>query len=199
MYLDTRGLVTTGIGNLIDPQRLARVYQWRRNSDDQPATPAQVGAEWDQIKGRQQHRSRGGFYFRQFTTLHLPETELERVFRDKAQQFDKQLLRIFPDWDSYPADAQLAMLCHAWALGTGRLRSGWPRYTAACRRRDWATARQQFVWQRMSPRRRQGMEQMFANAANLEEANGQGFRYDLTRVYYPTIITPVTRITAGRP
>lgn len=197
MYLDTRGLVTTGIGNLIDPKPLARSYQWLRNSDGQVATAAQVDAEWDQIKARQEHRNRGGRFYRQFATLQLSAGEIERIFRRKAQQFDTSLQGIFPQWASYPADAQLAMLCHAWALGTGRLRSGWPSYTAACARRDWRTAARECAWRGMNAQRKRAMEQMFLNAANLEEANRQGFHYDLTQVYYPTLVMEVTTITGG--
>lgn len=198
MYLDTRGLVTTGIGNLIDPKRLAGGYQWLRNSDNGRALPSEVDAEWEQIKRRQEHRNRGGLYFRRFTTLHLSPTEIERIFRQKASQFDTSLKGIFPQWNSYPADAQLAMLCHAWALGTGGLRSGWPRYTAACTGRDWRAAAGEFAWRGINAQRRRGMEQMFTNAANIEDAVRQGFHYDLTHVHFPTMVMEVTTVTGAR-
>ena len=68
MYLDIKGLVTTGMGNLIDatgspPLRpptdseraasheLARQLAWQA-SDGSSASPDQIDAEWDQIKAR---------------------------------------------------------------------------------------------------------------------------------------------------
>jgi GH24 family phage-related lysozyme (muramidase) len=194
MYLDTRGLVTTGIGNLIDPRNRAYAYSWLRNSDNAVATRAEVNAEWDQIKHRQADRVRGGLYFRQFATLHLTDAELQRIFNLKATQFDTSLARIFPQWATYPADAQLAMLVHAWALGTGRLRSGWPRYTASCTRRDWRAASTECEWRGMNQQRLRGMREMFQNAAALEESNQRGFHFDLTRVHFPTIVMEPTSV-----
>ncbi len=168
MYLDKRqpkGLVTTGIGNLIDPKSLVHSYRWIRRSDKRPASRNEVEQEWDRIKALQKHKLRGGGYFEQFTRLKLAPGEIDRIFTQKANQFDKNLKRIFPKWDTFPAEAQFAMLIHAWANGTGKLKTGWPSYYNACLRRDWTTAANQCSWKGIDSGRLQHMKQLFNDAA----------------------------------
>src|SRR6185295_14547672 len=57
MYLDTKGLVTVGVGNLIDPVAAARVlpFQFKTNNKlgqrpGQFATHTQIEAEWNHLK-----------------------------------------------------------------------------------------------------------------------------------------------------
>ena len=49
MYLDTKGFITTGIGNLIEHKPAAYALEWLRDSDDKVASQAEVDAEWEQI------------------------------------------------------------------------------------------------------------------------------------------------------
>lgn len=200
MYLDRKGLVTTGVGFLIDPKTLAHGMQWTCNANNRTATSQQIDGEWDQIHARQIDKARGAGYFRQFTTLHLQASEIDRVFRIKADRFEAELRANshFREFFSFPADAQLAILIHAWANGTGKLNSGWPKYSRACQARDWKTAARECAWQHMNPNRKRGMETMFENAANIEAANQRGFRYDPTVVQFPTVVMEVEEVVAGR-
>ncbi len=56
MYLDIKGLVTVGVGNLIDPIELATLLPFCFKSRPGIATPgarasqAQIAAEWQQLK-----------------------------------------------------------------------------------------------------------------------------------------------------
>src|SRR5205823_5131019 len=68
MYLDEKGLVTTGVGNLIDPKEKVNDFAWLRRSDNATPTPEEIDAEWDQIQKRQADKKKGGMYFKQFTT-----------------------------------------------------------------------------------------------------------------------------------
>lgn len=49
MYTDSLGLVTTGLGNLIDPVSLALPLPWR-NPDGSLADQATVEAQWQAVK-----------------------------------------------------------------------------------------------------------------------------------------------------
>src|SRR5713226_1332348 len=56
MYLDIKGLVTVGVGNLVDPVGLAQALPFRfKNkpgiaSPGAPATADQIAAEWQKLK-----------------------------------------------------------------------------------------------------------------------------------------------------
>jgi GH24 family phage-related lysozyme (muramidase) len=56
MYLDVKGLVTIGVGNLIDPMSLAVALPFRLKAKPgavgRLATRAEIEAEWKLIKGK---------------------------------------------------------------------------------------------------------------------------------------------------
>lgn len=135
MYLDVKGLVTTGLGNLIDAtgppapraptdaeraasHRLGQRMEWR-DADGAVADPDQVTAEWDQIKERLDQASRGGGTFRRFATLFLPDEEIDRIVVEKLEEMESVLRSRAPfaAFDGFPADAQLGLLSMAWGMG----------------------------------------------------------------------------------
>lgn len=75
MYLDVRGLVTTGIGNLIDPKEVALPLPWLKEGE--PATADEISAEWDFVKSDPDGRSqRGGGSFESITSLRLKDEDV---------------------------------------------------------------------------------------------------------------------------
>ena len=50
MYVDVKGLVTIGFGNLIDPISYALALPFVRKAGRALATPAEITAEWNLIK-----------------------------------------------------------------------------------------------------------------------------------------------------
>jgi hypothetical protein len=135
MYLDIMGLVTTGLGNLIDttgppPLRqptdseraashdLARQLAWQ-TSDGSLAAADQVDAEWDQIKARLDQAQFGGGTFQQFATLVLSDDEIDRLVFGKLDQMESVLKsrEPFAGFDDFPADAQLGLLSMSWGMG----------------------------------------------------------------------------------
>jgi GH24 family phage-related lysozyme (muramidase) len=145
MYLDTKGLVTTGTGNLIDSIHDAQSLPWL-TKDDKRATPAQIEAEWRQMKARQSSKSLGGFAFVKWATLHLDETAINTLLLDKTDEFWDRLAQSLPSLSTYPADAQLALLDLAWQNGPAFLDSKkdgkyvWAGTRAAVLAQDWKAA-----------------------------------------------------------
>jgi hypothetical protein len=117
MYLDVLGLVTTGIGNLIDPVSLALVLPWTHKADGSPATRDQVVQEWMRVKALQAWRGYGGKYYGDGAYLELTPGGVTCLVLDKLAQNEVILQRRFPDWEAWPADAQLGTLSIAWAAG----------------------------------------------------------------------------------
>jgi GH24 family phage-related lysozyme (muramidase) len=116
MYLDVKGLVTTGIGNLIDTPDEALSLPWK-NPDGTPATRMQIAAEWSYVKSRQDMKLHGGMAYAKVTRLRLHAAGIDLAVSRTLDRMDRQLAARFPEYESWPADAQLATLSLAWACG----------------------------------------------------------------------------------
>jgi len=118
MYLDVKGLVTTGIGNLIDPGGAALTLPWLR-PDGSLASQREVAAEWTYVKSRQDLKLRGGMIYGSITRLRLSDEGVSQLLMGVLHLNNDALVKRFPDFEDWPADAQLATHSMAWACGTG--------------------------------------------------------------------------------
>ena len=136
LYLDTLGLVTTAVGCLVDPVELALGLPFARPDGD-PARADEIRADWQRVKAMAP-----GLFAPRYATADALTLTADGIAAVVAMRHDanvRALLRIFPDLDSYPEPAQLAMLGMAWAMGVG-FPARFPRFSRAVRMRDWATA-----------------------------------------------------------
>jgi len=141
MYLDIKRLVTTGVGNLIDPIALARNLPWRPKGDlSRSATSDEIEAEWNLVKSDPDGRSqRGGGSFSSVTTLELSDEAVDDLVRQKLNQMESFLIGRpeFSGFEAWPADAQLGVLSMAWAMGPA---FRFPNFQAACAGADFRAA-----------------------------------------------------------
>ncbi len=141
MYLDVKGLVTVGIGNLIDPVSLAFdvPFVW---SDGRVATRSEIQGEWLKIKSTKSLAKAGYRAAENVSKLRLTDEGVEALVSRVLHQFDGELVRRYPEFDSWPADAQMATIAMAWACGTafGRTFKG---LDASLKKGDFASASQQ--------------------------------------------------------
>jgi hypothetical protein len=135
MYLDVFGLVTTGVGNLIDSPRAAQALPWRKSSGQQ-ATPYEIAEEWHAVKGLAP--GLGPAYYVTRTSLRLTDIAIDVLVAETLERNARSLATTFRAWPSWPADAQLGALSLTWAVGTSLVK--WPKFSAACRDRDWDSA-----------------------------------------------------------
>jgi GH24 family phage-related lysozyme (muramidase) len=141
MYLDVRNLVTTGMGNLVDPVGLALPLPWR-HPDGSVALQAEVRSQWAKVKAARALAPFGGNSeaFRKLTSIRLSEGDVKALCSFKLAQNHAQLRTYFPDVDLWPPPAQMAVHSMAWALGAGFPSTGkWPKFCKAARARDFAT------------------------------------------------------------
>lgn len=136
MYLDILGLVTTAIGNLIDPKEHAHACPFVR-MDGTPATRQEISEDWERVKGRQDMKLRGGFAFRSVAQLRLTPVGIEQVVFLKLDQMERELKKRFPEFEEWPADAQLATLSMSWACGP---HFRFPSLADALQKKDFAAA-----------------------------------------------------------
>lgn len=116
MYLDILGLVTTAIGVLCDSKAAVRSMPWLHPSGRR-ATIAEIDEDWDRVKARQDMKLRGGKAYASVAQLRLSLQGVEEVTLRKLAVMESELKRRFPEFDSWPADAQLATFSMAWACG----------------------------------------------------------------------------------
>lgn len=136
MYLDVKGLVTVAIGNLIDPSGYALSLPFVR-SDGSAATQREIAAEWLLIKTTTRLAEQGHLAAKSLARLRLTPAGVERVVLDKLASVEGQLVKRFPAFAEWPADAQLATFSMAWACGAG---FRFPKMAAALQAQDFVGA-----------------------------------------------------------
>lgn len=142
MYLDRLGLVTTGIGNLIDPFPLAQWLPWRKK-DGSLAMVNEVRSCWEYVKRKAPLDPKGGgvqYGNLPSNGLRLTDNDISVLVRKKALEFESQLKKYVKNWDKLPADAQLGLLSVAWAAGAGDFDKYWPKLCGAVNRMDFLAA-----------------------------------------------------------
>lgn len=133
LYQDVKGLVTTGIGNLVDPVSLSTALPWQR-PDGSPASHEEIVADWQRVKAMPpalvftHYRSPGA--------LTLTDAAIDDLVASRLDGDAAVLVSFYTAFASFPAPAQTAILSMAWALGAGFPRS-WPHFSASVRAQDW--------------------------------------------------------------
>ena len=138
MYADVLGLITCGVGNLIDPVAVAMHLPFR-HANGVLAAPSEIATEWQRLKSM----DLGKFHWRVQADraqlgLHLTDDDIDELVRERLDDNERVLLKFFPEFEQWPAEAQLATLSMAWAMGAG-FPSTWPHFTSSARSHDWAT------------------------------------------------------------
>lgn len=192
MYLDTKGLVTVGIGNLIDPMSLAQPLPFQFKASNllkQPpgakASRTQIEAEWKHLKNhpsRARLASGGHRLCARETNLELSVSERRRLFDQTTVTFESTLKRHFSDYDRWPADAQIALMAMGWGLGPA-FPPRFPKFMAACKARDFSQAAAESHIRTWLPHRNDRTRILFSNAAVVEGSSG---KYKPELVYHPT-------------
>lgn len=116
MYLDVKGLVTTAIGNLIDPMQIAMTLPWT-HFDGTFASRSEIASEWMRVKSDPVAAKRGHRYTEGITQLRLTPAGIDLVVSKKLEQMGQYLTSRFPDFEEWNACAQLATLSMSWACG----------------------------------------------------------------------------------
>lgn len=138
MYLDTRGLVTTGVGNLIDDGTPGPAcgLPWVHKGDGR-AMLDEVADAWHRVKAAQSMAPLGGGHFAGLTDMRLLDADIDALVLRRVDEMEWTLRDGFAGWDEFPAACQLAVLDMAWNMGPS---FGFPKFRAACDAQDWQAA-----------------------------------------------------------
>ena len=190
MYLDIKGLVTVGIGNLIDPVELAQALPFRfKGNPASPATKDQIAAEWRMLKSNPDLACEGYEACEPLTQLELDDASINALISGRLIRNQAILKRQpwFESFETWPADAQLGLLSMAWAMGPGGP-GEFPHFRAACQDLDFVTAAAQCEMDEegnpgLIPRNRANIT-LFSNAAVVLKGNAEA----RSALYYPKVL-----------
>src|SRR5262249_43474834 len=106
-----------------------------------PATPDQIAAEWQKLKGNPNLAREGFRACEPITDLALSDDDINALVLARVTANESFLKRQqwFEDFDAWPADAQLGLLSMAWAMGPGGP-GQFPKFRAACESLAFKTA-----------------------------------------------------------
>jgi len=185
MYLDMKGLVTIGIGHLIDPIDQALKLEFGTKGGS-VVGGGDVTAEWRTVKARTDLIGKGSAEFDKITRLQLTDSGIAQMVADDAKSIEHYIKTnasakmFYADFDTWPADAQVAFMGVAWG-GIPLPQFGWHQFPVACRDQDWDTAAAQCkISSPIAAGRNEAHKAMFINAAAVT-SNGD----DITKFWWP--------------
>jgi hypothetical protein len=172
MYLDTLRYVTFGIGRKIDDNSKISDYGLARPWRDKAGNlvlETRIKLEWSSIKSHTELAPKGGYAFSSVATLHLDDADIDEALLDTTDDFWAALVRTLPRLETWPADAQLALLDMAYHMGPAFLGPKWPNFTAAAKAADFGACATHCQTSRRSPRD-QAHVKLYGNAAAVSYA-----------------------------
>ena len=207
MYQDIKGLITVGVGNLIDPVDAALGLPFRWKTKPGIKTPGAAAGkqdikdEWNRIKNDKSLAQKGHTACEPITNLELSDSDIDDLIETRLNQNEAFLKRQKPflDFDKWPADAQLGILSMAWAAGPGFF-NDFPKFSAGCAKQDFDTAADECKLDEtgnagVAPRNRAD-KRLFQNAAAVVAGEADGF-YSRSILYFPQMLLKPMVITPG--
>src|SRR5262245_3042940 len=88
MYLDVKGLVTIGIGNLIDLVNQALKLEFGTKGSGTPVGSSEVITEWNTVKARTDLMNKGSAAFDAITRLQLTDKGITTMVNSAAQAIE---------------------------------------------------------------------------------------------------------------
>jgi GH24 family phage-related lysozyme (muramidase) len=116
MYQDVKGLVSVGIGNLIEPIQLGWGFPWRR-ADGSLASQSEYIAEWNLINSKPELAQQGWTAATRYCKLHLSKEDVETLCYAKMDSNEVILKQRISNYDEHCADVHLMLHSWAWAVG----------------------------------------------------------------------------------
>lgn len=185
LYTDAIGLVTTGMGDLVDSSQSGSSAPWApalalpwRNRDGSLASQSDVIAAWQKVKsawpGMQSTNCAS------LTSIRLDDAGVQQAVSTTLAADAQILARHFPNWATMPADAQLAILSMAWAMGAG-FAATFKQFTADINAGNYAAAAAQSGFQGVGVAGRIAADKLALSNAQIVADRG----LDPATVYWP--------------
>lgn len=172
-YLDEAGAFTTAIGYLADSAAETLALPWLSDATGTLAGRDEVLASFAAVKARTDMVEGGGVAFTKLpgNTVHLSDASIHALTMQRLNAFENSIRAALPDYDTWPAPAQLGTLAMVWGLGPRRLLTEFPRWRAAVEAQDFFTAANESHISNGRAERNALNKQLFMNGGKVIAAN----------------------------
>lgn len=187
-YLDVFGLATVGYGCLVDSVPAFEAVDWTTTLGTKPNAAYEIN---QRMNLRSRPKALHFKLYESSTSLRLTQDASDALLDARANEFAAYMAaHYFADWDTWPADAQLAWMLIAWACGPG-CPTEFKTAAALAEHRQWDAMRK---WAKINPGkpgtagwnpgvvpRNAQIDLCLANAAAIDNADG----YATPALYWP--------------
>lgn len=136
MYQDVRGLVTVAVGNKVDPVGDALELPFVK-LDGSPASRDDIALAWHTVKDAPNLAVAGYLAAEHMTEVRLTDAAIDALVLRRMDQMNAVIVMRWPEFETFPAKAQLVILSMSWAAGP----NFWaPKFSSHVLARDWASA-----------------------------------------------------------
>ena len=137
MYLDTKGLVTVGVGEMLANAARAQSLSFV-DPAGQPATEDAILAEFNRVSALAPAKAAG--FYRSPNSPVLPHAAIDTLLMNHLNFFDGQLAGRFSGYPRFPDPAKLGLLDMIYNLGVTGLFHGFPHFMGFVDQQDWLSA-----------------------------------------------------------
>ncbi|HTW47412.1 MAG TPA: hypothetical protein VMD92_05660 [Acidobacteriaceae bacterium] len=163
MYLDTRGFVTVGVGEMLASASRAQALPFI-DSNANPVTSDVILAEYNRVVALPQGQGAGAY--RADGSPTLSAASISSLLMAHVQYFDGQLSAKFANYAAFPDPAKLGLLDMIYNLGPQGLFVGYPTFMGDVNNENWAGAAGQCYRNGPSAARNNWTQQQFLAAAS---------------------------------
>ena len=163
LYLDTRGYVTVGVGNMLPNAERAALLPFVYRDTQTRALRQDIISAFEVVKSSQSGML--AYKYREMTDIRLPEVEIEALLNQRIEEFEIGLESEFSGYFSYPYEAQTGLLDMAFNLGLSGLIRKFPSFCKAVRNQDWQAAADECKRIGISDERNEETKELFESIA----------------------------------
>ena len=137
MYLDTKGFVTVGVGELLANAAKAETLTFV-DPEGEPCTQVAILDEFNRVSALVP--AKVAAFYRLPTSPVLPHAAIDTLLMNHLNFFDGQLVTRFGNYASFPDPAKLGLLDMIYNLGQVGLFQHFPHFMTAVDKQDWLGA-----------------------------------------------------------
>jgi GH24 family phage-related lysozyme (muramidase) len=117
MYLDTKGLVTVGVGKMLPSVAAAQGLDFVRRVDGVTASAKEIETDFNEVK--KQPAAKIASSYEKHTKLDLKDEAIDDLLKTTVDGFENSLENYYKDYKTYPTIVKRALLDMAYNLGMG--------------------------------------------------------------------------------
>lgn len=135
MYLDTRGFVTVGVGHMIPNSSAAAKLPFVHRDTQQAVTTHEIINEYNAVKSKPIGLVASAY--KAHSSMILLDKDIDQILEEQLLNFSRDLQKDLSDFDSFPEEAQHALLDMAFNLGSNGLLTKFPKLIGFAKQKNW--------------------------------------------------------------